>query len=106
MAKINKSEAGQKNKNVTPKGTMPKDQLKRFGLNANLGSSDFADGETFHKEWDSYAKRKWIKKMTQQVVTYRMMGACKTETKLPAPLKNAVRYFSRTMGKFDDASKG
>lgn len=100
MAKINKTQVTENTtgKNTTPKGTLPPSQLKRFGMAANLGSSEFTGEDNYNKDWSSPNKRKWIRKMSRLVSNYRMMGACKTETKLPAPLRNSVRYFSQTMG--------
>ena len=78
-------------KKTTPKGYMPPAMLKRFGLKENRPSFD--TGEETDKRF-TIEQSRWIKKMTEQVVTYRMMSQCKTESRLPAPIRNVVKYFS------------
>jgi len=81
-----------KGKKTTPKGYMPPSMLKRFGLKENRPHLD--TGEETDRRF-TVEQNRWIKRMTQQVVTYRMMsGQCKTEGRLPAPIRNVVKYFS------------
>lgn len=96
MSKKNVSVPAEKHSNVTVKGVLPPSQLKRFGIAKNI-ISPYEDEDSFNKEHHSAAKRRWIKKSTERLVSYRLMGACKTETKVPAPMRDAIRYFSRTM---------
>ena len=92
------STSNENHKNTTMVGTMPSSQLKRFGMQKNFAATPYDDEDSFRKEFNSQAKRRWIKKSTERVVAYRMLsGQCATETKLPAPMRQAVRYFSRTM---------
>ena len=82
-----------KGKKTTPKGYMPPSMLKRFGLKENSPNLE-VNGEQTDKRF-TIEQNRWIKRMTQQVVTYRMMtGQCKTESRLPAPLRNVIKYFS------------
>lgn len=80
-----------KGKKTTPRGYMPPSMLKRFGLKENRPNLD--TGEETDRRF-TIEQNRWIKKMTEQVVTYRMMGQCKTESRLPAPIRNVVKYFS------------
>jgi hypothetical protein len=80
-----------KGKKTTPRGHMPPSMLKRFGLKENRPSLD--TGEETDKRF-TIEQNRWIKKMTERVVTYRMMSQCKTENRLPAPIRNVVKYFS------------
>lgn len=80
-----------KGKKTTPRGYMPPGMLKRFGLKENRPNLD--TGEETDRRF-TIEQNRWIKKMTEQVVTYRMMGQCKTESRLPAPIRNVVKYFS------------
>ena len=80
-----------KGKKTTPRGHMPPGMLKRFGLKENRPSLD--TGEETDRRF-TIEQTRWIKRMTRQVVTYRMMGQCKTEIRLPASLRNVVKYFS------------
>jgi hypothetical protein len=80
-----------KGKKTTPRGYMPPSMLKRFGLKENRPNLD--TGEETDRRF-TIEQNRWIKRMTQQVVTYRMLGQCKTETRLPAPIRNTIKYFS------------
>jgi len=80
-----------KGKKTTPRGYMPPSMLKRFGLKENRPNLD--TGEETDRRFTAEQNR-WIKKMTERVVTYRMMDQCKTETRLPAPIRNTIKYFS------------
>ena len=85
-----------KGSKFTAKGTLPTSQLKRFGIKANIGSSE----DTGEGLYGTQHQRKFVRQMTRLVVTLRQMtGACKTETHLPSPLKSAVRYFAIPMGR-------
>lgn len=98
MSKKTVSVQSEKHSNKTVTGTMPPSQLKRFGMAKNHAATPYDDEDGFRKEFHSASKRKWIKKSTELMVTYRMLsGACRTETKLPSPMKQAIQYFSRTM---------
>jgi len=78
---------------TTPKGTLPPQMLKRFGLTQNAPGYYVVDLSRSSAE-----TRKWVKRMTQDMVTLRMMKQCKTETKLPLPVRNAIKYFSHPFG--------
>ena len=81
-----------KGKKTTPRGYMPPSMLKRFGLKENRPNLD--TGEETDRRF-SVEQNRWIKKMTESVVTYRMYsGQCKTESRLPAPIRNGIKYFS------------
>jgi hypothetical protein len=81
-----------KGKKTTPKGYMSQSMLKRFGLKENR--PDLDTGENTDRHF-TIEQSRWIKRMTQQVVTYRMYsGQCKTESRLPASIRNVIKYFS------------
>ena len=83
----------------TPKGYMPPSMLKRFGLKENVPNIEGRDEKVDTRFSPSQARR--IKKMTELVVTYRMITkVCTTETKLPSPLRSVVKYFSYPMSGF------
>ena len=80
----------------TPQGFLSPATLKRFGVKNNVQSQD-GDGEKVDTRF-SHGQSRWIKKMTELCVTYRMISKqCVSETKLPAPLRNGVKYFSYAM---------
>lgn len=81
-----------KGKKTTPRGYMPPSMLKRFGMKENR--PDLDTGENTDRRF-TVEQSRWIKRMTQQVVTYRMYsGQCKTESRLPSSIRNVVKYFS------------
>jgi len=83
----------------TPKGYMPPTMLKRFGLKENVPNIEGRDENVDTRFSPSQARR--IKKMTELVVTYRMITkVCTTETKLPSSLRSVVKYFSYPMSGF------
>jgi hypothetical protein len=83
----------------TPKGYMPPTMLKRFGLKENVPNIEGRDEKVDTRFSPSQARR--IKKMTELVVTYRMITKqCVTETKLPSSLRSVVKYFSYPMSGF------
>jgi hypothetical protein len=94
-----------KGKNVTPKGYLPPSMLKRFGIKENRPNI-----EGYTEKVDSrfsIEQTKRIKKMTEAAVTYRMMSKqCVTETRLPAPLRDVVKYFSYPMSGFGGGNTG
>lgn len=106
MANINTSSKSNKpasysNKGnkVTPKGYMPPSMLKRYGLKENVPNIEGRDEKVDTRF--SINQSRWIKKMTERVVTYRMITKqCATENKLPSPLRRMVKYFSYPMGGF------
>ena len=81
-----------KGKKTTPRGYMPPSMLKRFGLKENRPNLD--TGEETDRRF-TLEQNRWIRRTTRLVSTYRMMsGQCKTETRLPAPIRNVIKYFS------------
>ena len=83
----------------TPKGYMPPTMLKRFGLKENVPNIQGRDENVDTRFSSTQARR--IKKMTELVVTYRMITKqCVTENKLPSPLRSVVKYFSYPMSGF------
>ena len=89
----------------TPKGYMPPTMLKRFGLKENVPNIEGRDEKVDTRFSPSQARR--IKKMTELVVTYRMITkVCTTETKLPSSLRSVVKYFSYPMSGFSNSNTG
>jgi hypothetical protein len=89
----------------TPKGYMPPTMLKRFGLKENVPNIEGRDEKVDTRFSPSQARR--IKKMTELVVTYRMITKqCVTETKLPSSLRSVVKYFSYPMSGFSNSNTG
>ena len=89
----------------TPKGYMPPSMLKRFGLKENVPNIQGRDENVDTRFSPSQARR--IKKMTELVVTYRMITKqCVTENKLPSPLRSVVKYFSYPMSGFSGGNSG
>ena len=78
---------------TTPKGTLPPQMLKRFGLTQNAPGNYESDLSRSSQE-----TRRWVKRMTQDMVTLRMLKQCKTETQLPLTVKSAIKYFSHPFG--------
>lgn len=82
-----------KGKKTTPRGYMPPSMLKRFGLKENAPNLE-VNGESLDKRY-TLEQSRWIRRTTRLVSTYRMMsGQCKTEIRLPAPIRNVIKYFS------------
>ena len=89
----------------TPKGYMPPTMLKRFCLKENVPNIQGRDENVDTRFSPSQARR--IKKMTELVVTYRMITKqCVTENKLPSPLRSVVKYFSYPMSGFSNSNSG
>jgi hypothetical protein len=88
-----------KGNKFTPKGYMPPSMLKRFGMKENVPNIEGRDEKVDTRFSATQARR--IKKMTELVVTYRMITkVCTTETKLPSSLRSVVKYFSYPMSGF------
>jgi hypothetical protein len=85
----------------TPKGYMPPTMLKRFGLKENVPNIEGRDENVDTRFSQSQAQR--IKKMTELVVTYRMITKVCTESRLPSPLRSVVKYFSYPMSGFSSS---
>jgi hypothetical protein len=83
-----------KGSKFTAPGTLPASQLKRFGLRSNIGSSE-GTGEGLY---GSAHQRRFIKRNTQRWATMRLLAGSQS-TRLPSPLKSAVRYFAIPMGR-------
>jgi hypothetical protein len=94
MAKIDNSKH---DSNVTPKGTMPKDMLKRFKLTGNMKVPN-----SFYV----IHNRTKIARSARAVHSYRQFVHGVNETKLPASLRQTVHYFLTQMTRADsDNSK-
>jgi hypothetical protein len=77
---------------VTARCTMPKSQWKRFGVTAE--SSRFVGATTFSAYRQSPSTARWVKKMSEGMKTLRQMQGVATDTKLPAPVRSAIKFFS------------
>jgi hypothetical protein len=85
----------------TPKGYMPPSMLKRFGMKENVPNIQGREENVDNNTRFSPSQARRIKKMTELVVTYRMLTKqCVTETTLPSPLRSVVKYFSYPMSGF------
>ena len=91
-----------KGNKFTPKGYMPPSMLKRFGMKENVPNIEGRDEKVDTRFSATQARR--IKKMTELVVTYRIITKVCTETKLPSPLRSIVKYFSYPMSGFSGGS--
>lgn len=92
-----------KGNKFTPKGYMPPSMLKRFGMKENVPNIEGRDEKVDTRFSSTQARR--IKKMTELVVTYRIITKqCVTENKLPSPLRSVVKYFSYPMSGFSGGS--
>ena len=92
-----------KGNKFTPKGYMPPSMLKRFGMKENVPNIEGRDENVDTRFSATQARR--IKKMTELVVTYRIITKqCVTENKLPSPLRSVVKYFSYPMSGFSGGS--
>ena len=93
-----------KGNKFTPKGYMPPSMLKRFGMKENVPNIEGRDEKVDTRFSSTQARR--IKKMTELVVTYRIITKVCTETKLPSPLRSVVKYFSYPMSGFSGGNSG
>jgi len=87
-----------KGNKFTHKGYMPPSMLKRFGMKENVPNIEGRDEKVDTRFSPTQARR--IKKMTELVVTYRMITKVCTESRLPSPLRSVVKYFSYPMSGF------
>ena len=76
----------------TPKGTMQKDKLARFGL---VGNSPFAT------DYKAYRAERTVRKLCKMISTYRQNVCGVNERKLPVALVYIAHYFAIPMTKAD-----
>lgn len=91
-----------KGNKFTPKGYMPPSMLKRFGMKENVPNIEGRDEKVDNSRFSPSQARR-IKKMTELVVTYRMITKVCTESRLPSPLRSVIKYFSYPMSGFSSS---
>lgn len=92
MAKITKETFVRKGSDRTPKGTMPPDMLKRFNLKENTVSTNTEDSENYRGRGGA-AYNRTVKRLMEMNVRHRVQFGICNEKRLPAPLRDAVKYF-------------
>lgn len=80
----------QHNDRFTPKGTMPKDMLKRHKLTGNV----LGDYSKSHN-------RGVVSRLAKSLKTYRAVVHGSIEKRLPASLRQTVHYFAQPQGRQD-----
>jgi hypothetical protein len=80
-----------KGSSTTVKCTIPQSQCKRFGITAvqnGRGEMDF--GSVRHDT----VRSRWVKRMTEGMSTLRQLQKVSMDTRLPSPVRSAIKYFS------------
>jgi hypothetical protein len=96
------------NKNSNVKGpsktiacTMSGSQIKRFGITKEQNGHGEQDFGAYR---ESQATSRWRKKMTEGMRTLRQMQGI-ADTKVPAPVRSAIKYFSVPFTKDESGNK-
>jgi hypothetical protein len=95
MAKITSSASEQSGRKFSPRGTMPKDMLKRFKLSGNI--ADPRDVVYSHHD------RK-ISRSIRAIHSYRQFVHGCNEARVPSCLRRSAHYFAIPMSQYQGGS--